>query len=399
MTSGLDDFASEIAKLNGSRAMIVAEPEPDPEWLEHVGADHADDAVWLAHDEGPSSGVTSITLLDGPALAAVLPPLEHLIPQIGLVAGGGAPHLSAGYGFTGKTITWQSAALALAAERSVWGAYRGARPCRVVHVDLEQGDRLTRRRYQRLALAMGVNLAALGDALTVAVMPGISLADANADGWRSLMTGRDLMIVDSLRAATAGRDENDSGIRAGLDMLGGLSEETGCRALVIHHARKPSGDDPGARYSIRGSSAIYDACDSVYVFSAAKGEPVLTEHVKARTHGEPTDPIALVIEDVEIDGDPKAGLRVVVHGAELVTQRREEREAADRRAKGARDAEALRAAVLASPGIGAVAVREATGLSGARYRAAAALLGDELERREERDGRAKGLAHFIRGAS
>ena len=65
-------------------------------------------------------------------------------------------------------------------------------------------------------------------------------------------------------------------IRASLDMLGALSEETGCRAVVIHHARKPGAGESGAtdRYGIRGSSAIYDGCDAVLVFSAAKGEPV-----------------------------------------------------------------------------------------------------------------------------
>lgn len=267
--------------------------EPDP------GVAMPDDEYFGDVEGGDAPTNTRIALLDGPALAEPLPPLEYLIREIGLAAGGGAPHLGAGYGFTGKTITWQAAGLALVAHRSVWGAYKAPKPFRVVHVDLEQGERLTRRRYQRLALAMGIELAKLGDGLAVAVMPPLSLSAEHADAWREIMTGRDLAIVDSLRAATAGADENDSGIRAGLDMLGSLSEATGCRALVIHHARKPAGDEDAGRYAIRGSSAIYDACDSVYVFSAAKGEPVLVEHVKARSHGEPTEPIALVIEDVE----------------------------------------------------------------------------------------------------
>src|SRR5437899_12619435 len=110
----------------------------------------------------------------------------------------------------------QSLALSIAAGRPVWGAY-GSQRRRVVHVDLEQGDRLTRRRYQRIARAMGVDLAPLGDALALAAMPPIALTSACADAWREIMTGRDLLIVDSLRAATAGADENDSGIRAGLD--------------------------------------------------------------------------------------------------------------------------------------------------------------------------------------
>jgi hypothetical protein len=49
-------------------------------------------------------------------------------------------------------------------------------------------------------------------------------------------------------------------------------------------AQAPKGR-PGARFAIRSSSVIYDACDGVYIFSAARGEPVSVEHAKARTQG------------------------------------------------------------------------------------------------------------------
>lgn len=348
----------------------------------------------------PDSAASRMALLDGPALALPLEPLDYLIAEIGCVAGGGAPHMIAGYGFVGKTIAIQSALLGLAAHRSVWGAYRSRRARRVMHVDLEQGERLTRRRYQRLALAMGVHLPSLGDSLACAVMPAISLTAEHEDAWRELMTNRDAIVIDSLRAATAGADENDSGIRAGLDMLGKLSESTGCRPLVIHHARKPSGDDTsGGRYSIRGSSALYDACDSVYTFSAEKGEPVLVDHVKARSHGEPTDSIALVIEDVATESDPRGALRVAVHGAELVAQRREERDEVERRTKAARDAERLWREIVKQPGVSATLLRGATSLSGERYTAALAALGDRVEVRSEQAGRTRTSRHFPRGAA
>jgi hypothetical protein len=66
-----------------------------------------------------SSHSELIALLDGPALAVPLPPLEYLVKEIGLVAGSGAPHLVAGYGFTGKTLAMQALALSLAAGRGV----------------------------------------------------------------------------------------------------------------------------------------------------------------------------------------------------------------------------------------------------------------------------------------
>lgn len=211
------------------------------------------------------------------------------------------------------------------------------------------------------------------------------------------MEGRDLLIVDSLRAATAGVDENDSAIREGLDMLGKASESTGCRSLVIHHARKPSVDDSGGRCSIRGSSAIFDACDSVHVFSAGKGEPVRVEHVKARSHGELTDDVALVISDVEVEGDPRAGLRVHVHGAELIAQRRDERNIVNRREQAQHNAEVVRRVLMTTPGLGGRELRDATSLSGARLADALEALGNDIEVREVRDGRTKTVRHYVRG--
>jgi hypothetical protein len=339
-----------------------------------------------------------MALLDAAAIAAPLPDVEYLVREFGLVAGGGAPHLIAGYGFSGKTLAVQSLALSLASSRPVWGSYSSGAQRRVLHVDLEQGDRLTRRRYQRLARAMGVDLANLGDALALLAMPpGLTLTAACADRWRALMQGRDLVVVDSLRAATGGQDENSSDIRAGLDMLGALSEATGARALVIHHARKQGQDDPGGRYAIRGSSAIFDGVDAAYLFSAEKDEPVSVENIKARSHGELVEVLALVVSDVDVDGEPRAGLRVQVHGVELVEERREARQDAAVRAQAARDASKVREAVARTPGVNTRELRGVTRLSGDRLAAALVELGQAVEVRTEPLGRTRVNRHFLRG--
>lgn len=338
----------------------------------------------------------TVSVVEGVALAEPLPPLEHLVREIGLVAGPGAPHLVAGYGFAGKTLALQAMLLALAAGISVWGGFTG-RARRVIHVDCEQGLRLTARRYQRLAASAGVDLAELGDALGVVVMPSFKLTAEHADRWREIMRGRDLLVLDSLRAATAGSDENASEIRAGLDLLGALSEETGCRVCVIHHARKPTADENDPRYAIRGSSAIFDACDAVYVFTAAKGEPVLVTQVKARSQGEPCEDFALVVSDVDVDGNPRGGLRVAVHGAELVREKRAAAEADARASKVRRDAETVRAVLASAPGLGTRELRDRTAFGGSRLAAAIAELGDGVDVREERDGRSLRLRHYLRG--
>lgn len=337
----------------------------------------------------------AIDVLDGPQIAAALPELEYLIREIGMVAGASAPDMIAGYGFSGKTVAAQSLLVSLASGHAIWGVYGGGKPRRVLHIDLEQGARLTRRRYQRIALAMRVDLPELGDDIALAAMPGLQLCDAHVPSWRALMGGRDLILVDSLRAATRGQDENSSEIRGGLDMLGGLSEETGCHVLLLHHARKPTEGSAGGAYSIRGSGAIFDGLDSAYVFTAAKGEATAVQHARARSHGELLADFALVISDVEIEGDPRAGLRVQVHGSELIAQQREDSAQIARKAQSSRDASRVDHALQRAPGLGTKELRVAARLSGDRLVAALLELGPAVEVREEVSAKGKTCRHYL----
>ena len=348
----------------------------------------------------PELGVDQpIRLLYGAELAEPLPDLPHLVREIGLVAGGGAPHLVAGYGYSGKTLAMQALILALAAGAKVWGTHSIRQAYRVVHVDKEQGSRLTKRRYQRLARAMGIDLASLGEAIGAAIFPPLTLSGGCADQWKRIMDGRDLVLVDSLRAATPGQDENSSDIRTCLDMLGEVSEQTQCRAVVIHHARKPSEDSPGGRYSIRGSGAIYDAIDVAYVFSGEKGEPIKVANEKARSEGELVPDFALVVSDVAIERDPKGGLRVDLRGAELIAQRREENATAARRVQTSHDVVVVRQALATRPGMNVSELRAAVPLGKDRMTAALLALGDTVEVRPMKEGRVTAMRHYLRGAS
>jgi hypothetical protein len=356
-------------------------------------------AVTVAQQQLAEDG-PRVSILDGAAIAKELPPLEYLCGPLGMTAGSGPPHMIAGYGFSGKTVAIQSMAVSLAAGRSIWGCYT-ATPRRVLHVDLEQGERLSRRRYQRLALAMNIDLAELGDSLALSVMPGLTFCAGDMSAWERLMTGRDFMVVDSLRVAQPGAEENSSAFREGLDMLGELSKRTGCRPSVIHHARKAGDDKPqGGAQSIRGSSAILDACDAVYVFSASKGEPVSVESVKTREHGEPPPEFALVISDVTgDDGDPKAGLSVAVLGYEAVLQKREEKAAARRKSVTASDVDRVREQIRVRPGVSTRDLKESTGLNGVRFSAATLALKDELETKDELRAGHWVTRHYLRGST
>lgn len=236
-------------------------------------------------------------------LAATLAPVSWICEGLKLAAG--AVTLVGGYGFSGKSLALQSMALSVAAGRPVWGVYRTS-PGEVVHLDYEQGRRLTTERYQKIAHAMGVSLRDLP--LTVCPIPKVYLEGVGMEHTLStLVEGKKLCIVDSFRAAFPGTDENDSKARRHLDMLTHISERTGCMFIVILHAKKPSdGPQREAKYSLRGSSAIFDAAQTVFVFSGEKNKPTRVAHEKCRMTGTMMKSFGLSFDDT----DQSQGIRV-----------------------------------------------------------------------------------------
>jgi len=240
---------------------------------------------------------------------AQLEPINHLIEPLDLCPG--APALVAGYGYSGKTVAIQSAAVSIAAGFPVWGMFP-ARRGRVLHVDYEQGPRLTRERYQRLAAGMRLSPDDLAGNLELVSMPSVYLdAHQAEDFFTERCEGVDLVIVDSLRVAAPSLDENDSDIRSVFDRLNRVSHRTGCCSIIIHHARKPSMTAAGgAKATIRGSGAIFDASGSVLIFDAVKGKPIRVSHEKARSSGITVPDFSLTIADVVTEHGPKGGLAV-----------------------------------------------------------------------------------------
>ena len=247
------------------------------------------------------------TILDAANVFEPLAPINHLCPALDIAPG--PPTLIAGYGYSGKTLAVQDFALAVATGDFAWGF--PVRRGRVLHLDYEQGSHLTCLRYQRLARARGIDAVKLDGFLNVAVLPRRYLDSDAANELEALCSGVDLLIVDSFRAACPSTDENSSEARMPLDRLTRISEATRATCMVIHHARKPVKDSAGgSRMSIRGSGALYDAAGSVLVFGAEKGKPIRVEHEKAKNTGKTREDFGLWITDVEMGGDPAAGLRV-----------------------------------------------------------------------------------------
>ncbi len=250
---------------------------------------------------------SKIEWVSGDALFAELPETKWVVP--GLEICPGRPNMFAGYGFSGKTMSAQAMALAFAAGVPVWQKYVTT-PGQVRHFDHEQGKHATLRRYQRLAIGLGITREALGSRLGVASFPDIRLTEAKAkDAYCRECEEVDLAIIDSLRAVVPGVDENDSNIRRYIDILSAVSEATGTAFLLIHH----SGKGEGEHASIRGSSAIFDSCGCVFELKARKDKPITVTQKKGPAEGEGSQlvPFGLEISDVPVDNNPKAGVRVV----------------------------------------------------------------------------------------
>jgi hypothetical protein len=231
-----------------------------------------------------------------------LEPIQWVVRSLGLCPG--APAMIAGYGYSGKTVAAQAMALAIAGGLpNVWGAF-SCESGPVLHIDYEQGVRLTRERYQRLALAFGVSPPELDGKLRLSSMPRRFLSQRSAENDLERATeGVKFCIIDSLRAACPGVDENSSEAREPLDRLLRVSERTGCAFLVLHHSGKPKQDGSGAaKHAPRGSSGLFDACSSVLVFEAEKGEPVRCIHTKERGAGHTVRDFLLTIEDTDGGG-------------------------------------------------------------------------------------------------
>ena len=243
-----------------------------------------------------------------------MPPLDWLCHGLRLARG--SITIVGGYGYSRKTLYCQALALAVASGTKALGVFAtDQHPA--LHIDYEQGRRITRPRYQRLARAEGIDLRA--SLLSVVTFPRFKLSSLDArDTLRRLLeeSKAKLVVIDSLRASVVGVEENSSEIREHIDLVGQELKRVDAAGVIIHHARKPTEGKPGGRYSLRGSGAIFDACDGVFIFSGEKGQPTTVEHEKDRLVGTELPSFGLDTEDVSNGTDPRWGLRVVHKEAE-----------------------------------------------------------------------------------
>lgn len=324
--------------------------------------------------ESPTEPKALIEFLDHDELYTTDPPADLLVPALGICAGPATGFF--GQSYVGKSIVTLAGAMAVAMGRDFWGQWP-VRRGRWAHFDYEQGRRRCKRLIQRLSVGFGVTKEETRDWLKVAVYPAVNLTTRGAiDHYARAFDGCAVATLDALKGLTPGIDENSSEIRDFMGILRIASEKTGCVPWLIHNAGKTPHEGKRARKeSGRGSSAIFDECQTVFIGTGTKGEPVLVTHEKDRELGKTVADFAIRIVDVEERGDPQAGIGVLVEGVDLseLGSQSAKRAAKEQERKTAEERK----------------LREQAERRIARERA-------ELEDRQRRDAGDDGLAIFVR---
>lgn len=304
---------------------------PPGMWIPGSVIDTSEAAYIAALEAGAKGGIVppveqdaarSFEWLDASFILDDLPPIRWIVRDLQICPG--RPAVLAGYGASGKTLALQSLAMAAATGRPAWGQFRTDRRMSVRHVDYEQGSYGTKKRYKRLCAGLDISREEVEDMVSegrfgVIILPRIYLTDPDAeDVLKRSFDGVDLVLLDALRGATPGADENDSSVREYVDRLTRVSEQIGTAFLFLHHAGKTNEGQSDARQKLRGSSGIFDASGSAFVLFGERGEPKRVQHVKgaAEAEGHGVDDFYLDIQDVEIGGNKTAGVRVVCQSPE-----------------------------------------------------------------------------------
>jgi hypothetical protein len=230
--------------------------------------------------------------------AAIFAPLQEPVYVVdGIIRAGSLVEIAA-YGNSGKS--WIAINLCVSVAAGLpWLDRFETTQGPTLFLDYENGSFETRRRFQADAGARGLPVPVNG--ISLATMPPLYMTSPGFESQIApLADGRSLVVVDTLKAASPGVDENASDMRAGLDILHRVGERTGCAFAVLLHAKKTSGNPftIDAREAGRGSSAIFDAADTVLHVSYEKGKPLLVQQSKSRL-GRHVEPFQVHIEDVD----------------------------------------------------------------------------------------------------
>ena len=348
------------------------EPKPDPEFLEEAAIDES----WVDDARNPDV-ITSIKapvphgtphakwkLVPGSEiLFGAMPPVNWLIESLDLAEG--RPMGLWGAPGSGKNVLAQTWGLMVASGVSLGPWVVSAPPMRVLHITYDMGKYATSMKYRQLANGLGLDPGILQDNLDIAAHPEYNLTTDNAAGkfLKLLKDGNyGFVILDNLRAATPGSNENDSDFGTHVGNFGAACEHSGCVGLYLHHTKKGAGINLEAS---RGSGSILAASGPIWMIGeSSKNKPRQLHHLRAHdtttSFKDPSwvqlhlasKPAALIPMPA---GHPNAAWLTIT--ADDPTPGKKDKAKPDKRV------EAILAALRATPNMGINEIREAVQMS------------------------------------
>lgn len=183
-----------------------------------------------------------------------LPPREFIIPKFGIEKGSLA--IFCGTGSSGKTMLLQHVAVCVAAGKKLFGKFEVTQGS-VLHMDEEQTEVQTTRRYIRLAAGAGVEDLDIERVVLGNRLDSQEILLTVQEELIKLFTGKKLILIDSLKKISEA-DENSAKIEMILKILKRVAEKADTTIILIHHMGKGGAN---VKQSGRGHSSIYDSVD------------------------------------------------------------------------------------------------------------------------------------------
>ncbi|MEI7672285.1 MAG: AAA family ATPase [Deltaproteobacteria bacterium] len=164
-----------------------------------------------------------------------------------------------------KTFFLLQFLLCLAAGRSFL-SWRIPKPRRILHVQFEIQDHHFHRRVKKMAKALGITSADLGDRFHILNARGLGIAGQEGIekiGLIAARTNPEIISFDPLYKVATGAENAAEDLKGVLDCFDKLAKETGAAILYVHHDPKGNSGDRDVRDRGAGSNVLgrdYDAC-------------------------------------------------------------------------------------------------------------------------------------------
>lgn len=205
-----------------------------------------------------------------------IPPFDYVIRDLGLCPG--PISILSAFSNTGKTFFAANLGICVANAKPLFGCVPIQNPGKVLHIDWDQGQKFSKIYYWRLLNGHGLKSFKNIDYFK----PEWFLDNDDIEKvMTELLSGYKLCIIDCLGSAIPMADINDDRVRAHIDRLNNISEETGCAILLIHHEPKNTGKDP--LKSIKGNGSIISAAGgSIHLTKEIGGKEITVTLGKKR---------------------------------------------------------------------------------------------------------------------